>query len=236
MGKNLIQQKRGKGSPTYRAPSFRYKGAIKHPKIENQTMNGEIMDLIKCQGHSSPLMKIRYDNNEEIFMAAPEGIRVGEIVAAGQDIQIKNGNILRLRDIPEGTAIYNIENRPGDGGKFVRTSGGFAKIVSKLKDKIVIKLPSNKQKEFLPDCRACIGVISGSGRKEKPILKAGKRYHAKRAKNKLWPIVCGVSMNAVDHPFGGSSSHSKGRPLQSGRNYPPGRKVGSLAPQKRKKR
>ena len=53
-----------------------------------------------------------------------------------------------------------------------------------------------------------------------------------RAKNKLYPKVCGVSMNAVDHPFGGSSSHHKGKPTQSSRNAPPGRKVGKIAPRR----
>ena len=105
-----------------------------------------------------------------------------------------------------------------------------------MANKIIVKLPSNKQKEFKPNCRACIGIIAGAGRTEKPFVKAGNRYHAKKAKNKLWPIVSGVSMNAVNHPFGGSSSASKGRPLQAGRDYPPGRKVGKLAPQKRNKK
>ena len=91
---------------------------------------------------------------------------------------------------------------------------------------------------FLPDCRATIGVIAGSGRKEKPFLKAGTRHYAMKAKNKLYPQVSGTSMNSVDHPFGGSSSATKGRPTQSSRNAPPGRKVGKIAPKRtgRKKR
>jgi len=235
MGKLLIQQRRGKGSPTYRSPSFRFKGKIKLNKLGKETINGKIIDIIHCQGHTSPLIQIRYDNGEEILTSAPEGVRVGETVVAGSNIPIKSGNILPLKDIPEGTTIYNIENIPGDGGKLVRTSGSSAKIVSKLSNKIIVKLPSNRQKEFKPECRACIGVIAGSGRTDKPILKAGKKYFMKKAKNKLWPKVSGVSMNAVDHPFGGSSSHTKGRPLQSGKNDPPGRKVGNIAPKKRKK-
>jgi len=135
-------------------------------------------------------------------------------------------------------AIYNIELFPGDGGKFVRASGGFAKIVTKMQNMVLVELPSSKRKKFLPDCRATIGIIAGSGRKEKPFLKAGTKHYAMKAKNKLWPIVSGVSMNSVDHPFGGSSSSVKGGPTQTSRNAPPGAKVGKIAPKRtgRKKR
>ena len=232
MGKNLIQQKRGKGSPRYRAPSFRYKGETKHNKFSDETINGRIIDIVNCPGHTAPLVQIKYEDGEEVLMIAPEGIKVGDAVQAGPKATIKVGNIIPLKSIPEGTSIYNIESSPGDGGKFVRTSGTFAKIINKIKEGVVIRFPSAKQRIFQPDCRACIGVIAGSGRPEKPFLKAGKQYYAKRAKNKLYPLVSGTSMNAVAHPFGGSSSHTKGRPTQAGRNAPPGRKVGKIAPKR----
>jgi large subunit ribosomal protein L2 len=163
-------------------------------------------------------------------MQAPEGVRVGDIVEMGEKIEPKKGSIMPLKSIPEGTAIYNIESFPGDGGKFVRSTGGFAKIVTKMQKKIVVQLPSSKTKDFQPECRATIGVIAGSGRKEKPFLKAGTKHYAMKARNKLYPSVSGTSQNAVDHPFGGSSSATKGRPTQASRNAPPGRKVGKIAP------
>jgi len=229
MGKNLIQQARGKGSPTYKAPSFRWRGKIKYNSKEK--LKGIVEDIVHCQGHSAPLIKIRYENNEECYNAAPEGIKVGDMVYSDSDI-LERGNITQLKNIPEGTLIYNIESQPGDGGKFVRSSGGFAKITAKMKDFVTILLPSKKNKNFNPECRATIGIIAGGGRKEKPFLKAGKMYHKMRVKNKLYPKVSGTSMNAVDHPFGGSSSHTKGRPTQSGRFDPPGRKVGMLRPRR----
>lgn len=232
MGKNLIQQKRGKGSPRYRAPDFRYKGRASHAIYAKEDINGEITDLVKCPGHSGPLMQVKYENGEVILIQAPEGVKVGDNVEMGDNVMIKVGSTLPLKNIPEGTSIYNIESSPGDGGKFVRTSGAFAKIVAKFKNRIVVQLPSNKKREFIPNCRATIGVIAGSGRKEKPFLKAGAKYYAMRAKNKLWPIVSGTSMNAVAHPFGGSSSSTKGRPTQSSRDAPPGRKVGKIAPKR----
>ncbi len=232
MGKNLIQQRRGKGSPTYRAPNFKYKGKAKHARHVKENVEGEIVDLVHCRGHSAPLMQVKYENGDETLVQAPEGVKVGDDIGMGDKAEIRVGSTLPLKNIPEGTPVYNIEGNPGDGGKFVRTSGAFAKIVSKFKNKIVVQLPSNKKREFMSDCRAVVGVIAGSGRKDKPFLKAGVKYYAMRAKNKLWPKVSGTSMNAVDHPFGGSSSGNKGRPTQSSRDAPPGRKVGKIAPKR----
>ena len=229
MGKNLTQQKRGKGSPTFRSPSFRYEGKATYISPTNGAVNGTIKDIIHCSGHSSPLMQIKYENGEETLLQAPEGVKVGGTIMSGEDAPIENGNTLPLRSIPEGTSIYNIESIPGDGGKFVRSSGAFARIVAKMKDKIVVLLPSKKEKSFNPDCRASIGVIAGAGRTEKPFLKAGFKYYAMKAKNKYWPIVCGASMNAVCHPYGGSASATKGRPSVTSRDAPPGRKVGKIA-------
>ena len=230
MGKNLIQQARGKGGPSYRAPSFRYKGRSEYKGYNKETtLTGKIIDLIHCQGHSAPLAQVEYEDGSLVLLQAPEGVRVGENVAIGTSAEVKIGNVVPLKNIPEGIAIYNIESFPGDGGKFVRSSGGFAKIITKMQNIIVVEMPSAKRREFLPECRATIGVIAGSGRKEKPFLKAGTRYYAMKAKNKLWPQVSGTSMNAVDHPFG-ASRVSKGGPTQSSRNAPPGRKVGKIAP------
>lgn len=229
MGKNLIQQARGKGGPTYRAPSFRYRGKVEYPNRANE---GKIIDLVTCQGHSSPLALIEYNDKSKGYLLAPEGIRVGDTIMIGENVPINNGNVMPLKSIPEGSQIYNIESSPGDGGKFVRSSGTFARIISKFSNDIIVLLPSNKKRSFRPDCRATIGIIAGSGRPEKPILKAGVSFYKWRAKNKYWPKVQGVSMNAVDHPFGGRSSAHKGRPTQAPRDAPPGRKVGKIAPRR----
>lgn len=232
MGKNLIQQRRGKGSSTYRAPSFRYKGKVSHNKLRDGSVKGKVADIIKCRGHSAPLIEVLFENKEKTLMIAPESIKVGDPIVSGPEAKAKTGFILPLKNIPEGTSIFNIESTPGDGGKFVKSSGTFAKVVGKTKAGVSIKLPSNKKKIFNQECRACVGVIAGSGRLEKPFLKAGNKYYAMRAKNKLYPHVCGISMNAVAHPFGGKGSHTKGRPLQASRNAPPGRKVGSISPRR----
>ena len=232
MGKNLIQQKRGKGSPRYTVPSFRYKGKAQFIRYESGKVNAHISDIVHSQGHSAPLLELKYSNGETGLLQSPEGMKVGDEIEIGADAEAKPGNILPLKSIPEGTTIYNIESNPGDGGKFVRASGASARIITKTNESIVVELPSSKRKTFSPECRAAIGIVAGSGRTEKPFLKAGNRFYAMTAKNKVWPQVSGTSMNSVSHPFGGSSSHAKGRPTQSSRNAPPGRKVGKIAPKR----
>ncbi len=228
MGKNIISQARGKGGPTYRAPSFRYKGRVKNRTLSEETISGNVVDFIHCPGHSAPLMIVSYNDGEFVLVPAPEGIALGDEVSCGSDVQLRTGNTLKLSEIPAGVFIYNIEQNPGDGGKFVRSSGCSAKVVSKTGNKIMIEMPSKKQKAFDGKCRATIGVLAGGGRLEKPLLKAGISFYKHKAKNKLWPKVSGASMNAVDHPFGNkrSSRKSKARPIS--KNAPPGRKVGQV--------
>ena len=229
MGKSLIQQRRGKGSSVFRSPGFRYLGEAKFPKYTSNDMEGNIIDIVHSQGHYSPLLEVAFSNGESCLLQAPERVRVGDKINIGENAEVKPGNILPLKNIPDGTAIYSIEGRPGDGGKYVKSSGTFARVLSKLENKVVVILPSSKRMEFRSECRAAIGVIAGGGRVEKPLLKAGRNYHRMKAKNKYWPIVSGLSMNAVNHPLGGRSSHAKGHQGTVSRNAPPGRKVGLIA-------
>ncbi|MEM4267296.1 MAG: 50S ribosomal protein L2 [Candidatus Woesearchaeota archaeon] len=233
MGKNLISQRRGKGSTTYRSPSFRFKGAAKFPSfdLKNSPKKGVVKDIVHCPAHTSPLMFVEYEDRETGHLIAGEGMKVNDVLFFGTN-EIAKGNILMLRDIPEGTSIYNIESQPGDGGKFVRAGGTAAKVVAHFNDRVIVLLPSKKERVFNPLCRAMIGVVAGSGRTEKPFVKAGKKYHKMRSKNKLYPRVSGQSMNAVDHPHGGSRSSKKGKPTIARRNAPSGAKVGLLRPRR----
>jgi len=229
MPKSLTQQKRGKGSPTYKAPSHRFSRAG-YFNLPKETQKAKIMDIVHSVAHSAPIIKVSYDNGDSGLLIAASGLKVGDEIQFSTEL--KAGNIMALKDIPEGTSIFGIENNPGDGGKFVRSSGGFAKVTTKNPDKITVLLPSKREKTFNPNCKASIGIVAGSGRREKPLVKAGNQYHKIRARNKYWPMVSGASMNAVDHPFGGTRSSRKGRPTIAPRNAPPGRKVGMIRPRR----
>lgn len=227
MGKNLIQQARGKGSPTYKSPGFRFIGSLEMPKAD--VVQGVIKDLIKDPGHSTPIMQVESAEKTHL-LPAPEGVKVGDVLNFGENAPITPGNILCLKDIPEGTLVHNIESRPGDGGKFCRSAGVFAKVVNRLDQGVVLMLPSKQEKTFMHQCRASIGIPAGGGAGEKPMLKAGVAYMKRHAKNKKYPSVSGNSQNAVDHPFGKSRSSKKGRPTIAPKNAPPGKKVGKLHP------
>lgn len=226
MGKRITSQKRGRGSPTFRTHGLKFKGEAK--MLENS--QAYVADLVHCAGHTAPLVALMYENGDAAYSIAADGLIVGQSIDMGSDAEIKHGNIIPLKDIPEGVPVFNIEARPNDGGKFVRASGGSARVVSRTKKAVVVEMPSRKRKEFHPDCRATIGAVAGSGRTDKPFLKAGKKYYAMKARNKYWPIVSASAMNAVAHPMGNKRTLRKSKGKPAPKNAPPGRKVGAIRP------
>ena len=236
MGKRIIQQRRGRGTSTYRSHSFRFAGKSSYNTYnKDAVMSGEIIEMIHSKGHSAPLMKVKYENGQEALIPAFDGAFIGQTIQVNQKEKvekddIKVGNAYMLKNIPEGTSIYNIELKPGDSGKIVKAGGSFATVIGQVKGFTKIQLPSKKTKLINANCRAFIGEIGGAGRCEKPILKAGNKFHEMKKKNKLYPRVSGVAMSAFDHPHGGTRSLRKGRPTIAPKNAPPGRKVGMLRP------
>ncbi len=226
MGKRIIQQRRGRGTTTYRAQDHRYKARVSFNK-NNELQNGFIRDIYHDPGRSAPIAEIQFDKNEVIQIPAPLNVRLNQKIIHGSK-SLNDGNIMYLDEIPEGTLIYCIEKIPGSGPTFCRAAGNFARVLSKNSEGILVELPSKKQHLFNPRCRAVIGVIAGSGRKEKPLVKAGKAHHIMRARNKLYPKTSGVAMNAVDHPFGSGRGRHIGKQKVAPRDAPPGRKVGLI--------
>jgi len=236
MGKRIIPQRRGRGTSTYRAHSFRFAGKASYNTYnKGEAITGEIIDIIHSKGHSAPLMKVKYENGREALIPAFDGAFIGKKISINQEESVDKenlevGNAYLLKNIVEGTSIYNIELKPGDSGKIVKAGGSFAKVISHNKGMTKVVLPSKKEKLVNSNCRAFIGEIGGAGRLEKPFLKAGLKFHAMKKKNKLYPRTSGVAMSAYDHPHGGTRSLRKGRPTISPKNAPPGRKVGMLRP------
>ena len=232
MGKRIIQQARGHGSLTYRVRIRAYRYEIKYPGIEG---TGKVIKLINSPCHSAPIAKILID--KKIFYdLAFEGMIEGQEIEIGGS-NVKEGNILALKNIPIGINVYNIEINPGDGGKLVRAGGLSGLINKRIERRVAVLMPSKKEIWVNENSRATIGIIAGQGRKEKPIIKAGKKWHMMKARNKLWPRTSAVKMNAVDHPFGSG----RGKRIKSKiakRNAPPGAKVGLISPKRtgRKKR
>ncbi len=233
MGKTIIQQARGKGSKSYRVRVNAYKYKIKYPK--NLEGEGKVIKLVNSTGHSAPLAKIQFQK-DIFYIPAFKGMTEGQIIKFGNELkEIKNGNILKLKNIPIKTKIYCIESRPGDGGKFIKAGGVSAEVNKVVGESIYVLMPSKKEKRFNKECRAIIGLIAGHGRTEKPIVKAGKMHYIKKTRNKLWPRTSALKVNAIDHPFGsGRGKNPKSKIAK--RNAPAGAKVGLLRPRRTGKR
>ncbi len=236
MGRPLIHQRRGKGTPSFKVPSHRFKTKARYARFEG-TVQGEVVDLIDDPARHTIVMKIKWKNGKTTEYLAPEGIGIGDLVYQGPDAGLGIGNVLPLSAIPEGIPIFNLEVSPGDGGSLVRSGGSTAYIVSKDSKHALVRLPSGKTRTISLSSLATIGVASGGGRLEKPLVKAGNAYYKYKAKNHRWPRVRGVAMNPVDHPFGGKEHHP-GKATTTKRTAPPGRKVGHIAARRtgRKKR
>jgi len=225
MGKRIISQARGKGSLTYQVRKQAYIYTVKYPMKEGEA---EIINIIHSAAHTAPLAKIKVA--DEIFYSpAFNGAVVGQKIMINPT-EVKDGNVMVLKNIPVGTKIYNIERNPGDGGKMVRTSGNSAAVYKKLENRNVsVLMPSKQQVVLSEDCRATIGIIAGEGRTQKPFMQAGRMHYKMKARNKLWPRTSAVKMNAIDHPFGSG----RGKRIKSKiakRNAPPGARVGHIRP------
>ncbi len=228
MGRRILVQRRGRGvSKTFLAPSFNYVADVKYPPIQRGSLKGKVIDIVDDPGRTAPLALVKFDgSSEKWYFIASEGVKTNDTIKVGEGASIKIGNVLFLKDIPEGTPVFNIEVVPGDGGKLVRASGGYAIVLSKDADKVTIQLPSRKIKSLNPNCRATIGIVAGGERPKKPFVKAGNKWHAMKARGKKYPKTRAKAKNACDHKFGGKSF---GVPKTVSRHAPPGRKVGSIA-------
>ncbi len=148
---------------------------------------------------------LAYADGEKSYILAPLGLKVGQTVMNGSKAELKPGNCLKLKDIPVGVAIHNIELLPGQGAKLVRSAGQTAVLRGKEEVYAQVKLPSGEVRMIHVECKATIGEVSNDEHMNVKLGKAGKkRYQGKR------PHVRGVAMNPIDHPMGGGEGRSSG--------------------------
>jgi large subunit ribosomal protein L2 len=148
---------------------------------------------------------LHYADGEKRYILAPDGLNAGDEVVASSKADIKPGNSLRLRNIPPGTSIHNIELRKGKGGQMCRSAGVSAQLMAKDGDYCQVRLPSGEIRRVHMDCRATVGQVSNSEHGNISLGKAGRsRWLGRRPHNR------GVTMNPVDHPMGGGEGRSSG--------------------------
>jgi len=154
---------------------------------------------------SANIALLFYADGEKRYIISPQGIKVGDVVEAGEKVDIKIGNCLPMANIPLGSIIHNVEMRIGKGAQMVRSAGSAAQLMAKEGEHVLVKLPSGEVRRFHRQCRACIGQIGNIEHESEKIGKAGRnRWKGNR------PKVRGVAMNPHDHPMGGGEGKSSG--------------------------
>lgn len=229
MGKKIRVQRRGRGTPTFRAAKKGKVAPVRYLTESIDARSGVITNILHETGRSAPIAYVELMEGIGYYTSAPEGAHIGQAVDIGSGARASVGNLLPLGTIPEGTMVCNIELKPGDGGKLVRSAGSYATVVSHMGSTTVLKLPSRKSVELPDDCRATVGIVAGGGRREKPYLKSGDRKRLMEAKGRIYPRSKGISMVSAAHPHGGGRHRHIGKPSTVARSTPPGRKVGLIA-------
>jgi len=142
---------------------------------------------------------ITYADGEKRYIIQPSGLKVGDkIEAAEAGLDIKPGNAMKLKNIPVGTIIHNIEMKPGKGGQIARSAGGYAQLMGKEEKYVILRLPSGEMRQILSECMATIGTVGNEDWANVVIGKAGRNRH-----RGIRPQTRGSAMNPIDHPHGG---------------------------------
>jgi len=164
---------------------------------------------------SSNIALLHYADGEKRYILHPVGLEVGATVSTGESADILPGNCLKIRHIPPGTMVHNLELYPGRGGQAVRTAGASAQLLSKEGDLALVKMPSGEVRKFSVDCKATVGQVGNLDHENETYGKAGRtRWRGKK------PTVRGVAMNPVDHPHGGGEGKVKGNHPQTPWAFP----------------
>lgn len=157
---------------------------------------------------SAHIALVQYEDGEKRYILAPEGLKVGDVIMAGPNADIKPGNALPFANIPVGTTIHNIELYPGKGGQLVRSAGNMAQLMAKENGYALVRLPSGEMRNIPLNCIATVGQVGNVDHENVNLGKAGRKRHMG------WrPTVRGSVMNPCDHPHGGGEGKSPvGRP------------------------
>ena len=154
---------------------------------------------------SARIALVQYEDGEKRYIIAPNGLKVGQVIASGSGVAPDMGNALPLAEIPVGTLVHNIELRPGQGAAMARSAGTFAQLAAREGNYAVLRLPSGETRMVLVSCRATVGTVSNPEHNLESYGKAGRsRWLGRRPHNR------GVVMNPHDHPMGGGEGRASG--------------------------
>ena len=166
---------------------------------------GKIATVEYDPNRTARICLVNYADGEKRYILAPDGIKVGDSIVSGEAVEIKVGNAMKIKSIPLGTQLHNIELKPLKGGQLIRSAGCSATLMAKEEQYAQIKMRSGEVRKILVECLATIGAVGNSDHNLIKVGKAGKSRH-----KGIRPTVRGVAMNPVDHPHGGGEGRTSG--------------------------
>ena len=206
----LSKKKKNAGRNSYGRITVRHQGGGNRQKYriidfkrKKDNMEATVIGIEYDPNRTSNIALIQYEDGEKAYILAPVGLKDGDKVVSGENVDIKSGNCLPIENIPVGTLIHNIELNPGQGGKMVKAAGGEAQLMAKEGEYAHIRLPSGEMRLVRAKCRATIGTIGNTDHSNVKIGKAGRTRHMG-----VRPTVRGSVMNPVDHPHGGGEGRA----------------------------
>jgi len=194
-GRITVRHRGGGAKRNYRIIDFRR-------KYEN--IPGSVIAFEYDPNRNVPIALISYRNGAKSYILKPSGLKKGDFVMVGENVEAKIGNCLPFKSIPVGFFVHNVELQPGHGGKFARSAGSSVQLVAKEDNLAILKMPSGELRTINLNSRATIGVLDNADYRNITLGKAGRKRHLG-----FRPTVRGMAMNPVDHPHGGGEGRSK---------------------------
>ena len=195
----------GKMTVRYRGGGHKRKYRIIDFRRDKDGVPATVKTIEYDPNRSARIALLAYQDGEKRYIVAPNGLKVGQVIASGTGVAPEIGNSLYLSEIPLGTVVHCIELNPGRGAVMARSAGTYAQLLAREGKYAILKLPSGETRMVLTTCRATVGAVSNPDHSLEQHGKAGRRrWLGRRPHNR------GVSMNPVDHPMGGGEGRSSG--------------------------
>ncbi|KGF11630.1 50S ribosomal protein L2 [Urinicoccus massiliensis] len=208
LNKHSGRNAHGRITSRHRGGGARKKYRIIDFKRNKDGIPGRVASIEYDPNRTAYIALINYADGEKRYILQPVGLKVGDEIESGEEADIKVGNALKLKDIPVGTVVHNIELIPGKGGQMARSAGTSAQLTAKEGKYANLRLPSGEYRRVSIECRATVGQVGNVSNELITLGKAGRKRHMG-----IRPHVRGSAMNPVDHPHGGGEGRTPiGRP------------------------
>lgn len=193
-GKISVRHQGGRQKRYYRTVDF---------KRDKRNIEGKVVSIEYDPNRNVEIALVTYSDGEKRYILRPKDLRLGDIIIASENTEIRVGNALALKNIPLGIQVHNIELYPGHAGQMMRSAGTYAVVIAKEKKYVQLKLASGEVRRFFADSYATVGQLGNVKHKEEIIGKAGRKIHMG-----IRPTVRGTAQNPRSHPHGGGEGRS----------------------------